>query len=413
MINQGLLGLILICELSAVFAEESTTSSNSSSDSKFSVPALFICFRESLEGCVIISLLLNMLDKTGLQELKRWVWFGAGSGVVGFVLVGAILISVFYAIKSSVPEHFMYVFEGILALFASFILAALGLGFLRLKDLEKKWENKLFNRENVKATDSQSSSWIKQKYAQFKDMLSIRHQAIDEDVRARGITPWMIFFIAFSSLFREGVETVFMLLFVSSDPRGLALGGAVGSVCGIVFGYLVMVIGKYLLVDVSIFFNFTTVFILFIAAGLSRYGSHEFEELAAEWAADRNDPVVMRSLYDLTESWGSGWTHTTGWGAVARVLLGYSDNPTLIEALAYLGFWFLIITIVLKRYKRGTLFTRFAPGSRASSDVDTETNPDAGAADLKDEPVSSVALGFEKPSEGGIMQGWTPAQHPV
>ncbi|EKX51825.1 hypothetical protein GUITHDRAFT_102436 [Guillardia theta CCMP2712] len=410
---QGLIGLIFLCELSAVFAEESTTTSSSSSDSKFNVPALFITFRESLEGCVIISLLLNMLDKTGLHELKRWVWFGACSGIAGFIVVGAILISVFYAIKSSVPEHFMYVFEGILALFASFILAALGLGFLRLKDLEKKWENKLFNRENVKAPDAQTS-WVKQKIAQFKDMLSIRHQAIDEDVRSRGVTPWMIFFIAFSSLFREGVETVFMLLFVNADPGGLALGGAVGSVCGIVFGYLVMVIGKYFLVDVSMFFNLTTVFILFIAAGLSRYGSHEFEELAAEWAADRNDPVIMRSLYDLTESWGPGWTHTTGWGAVARVLLGYSDNPTLIEALAYLCFWLLVVTIILKRYKRGTLFTRFAPGSRASSESDIEEKPQHFDAKMNvEQPVPSVAIAFHQPLQGEILPVWTAMQHPV
>jgi len=361
------LWLLSLCS-AAVLAEEASTSKDESGENKmFSVTALFICFREALEGCVIMSLLLNMLHKTGFEMYKKWVWIGAIAGIVAFVLVGAIFISVFYAIKSAVPDAFMYVFEGLLALFASCILTALGLNFLRMKDLERKWTENLFQGRESLPEIPQDVGYLKRKYLELKAKLSIKNQAIDDEAKKQGLTWSMVFFITFSSIFREGVETVFMLLFVNSDPAGLAIGGIVGIVCGIVFGIMVLLVGRYFLVDISTFFHLTTIFILFIAAGLARYFIHEFEELGEVRAKTTNDPIILRPLYDLTASWGPGWSQNSGWGAIAKALVGYTHKPTMLEGLCWLGYWELIIMVMLLRYKRGTLFSKYVAGREESS----------------------------------------------
>eukprot|EP00960_Hanusia_phi_P077179 768659-Hanusia_phi.AAC.3 len=318
-----------------------------------------------------------MLHKTGFEVFKRWVWIGALAGIVSFVLVGAIFISVFYAIKSAVPDAFMYAFEGLLALFASCILTALGLNFLRMKDLERKWTENLFQGAATLPEIPESAGYWKRKYLELKAKFSIKNQAIDDEARRQGLTYTMVFFITFSSIFREGVETVFMLLFVNSDPAGLAIGGIVGIACGIVSGVLVLLVGRYFLVDVSTFFHLTTVFILFIAAGLSRYSIHEFEELGEARAKATNDPIILRPLYDLTKSWGPGWSQSSGWGAVARALVGYAHKPTMLEALCWLCYWVLIITVILLRYKRGNLFSKYTKESEEVEEVETVRGKEA------------------------------------
>lgn len=58
-----------------------------------------------------------------------------------------------------------------------------------------------------------------------------------------------------------------------TSEAGLVAGAIAGILVGIAFGVLVLVVGKYFLLDPAYFFNATTLFIFFIAVRiLARHG---------------------------------------------------------------------------------------------------------------------------------------------
>lgn len=45
----------------------------------FSLAAMFIMFRETLEAAIIVAVLLQLMDRLQMPELKKWgEWLGAG-----------------------------------------------------------------------------------------------------------------------------------------------------------------------------------------------------------------------------------------------------------------------------------------------------------------------------------------------
>ena len=92
----GALGLLLAMALVQESAgEESGAMAPTTADNRFSMYAFTIAFREAMEGCVIVAVLLNVLHKAGQDHMKKWVWFGAITSTVAFLGVGAILIAIF------------------------------------------------------------------------------------------------------------------------------------------------------------------------------------------------------------------------------------------------------------------------------------------------------------------------------
>lgn len=109
------------------------------------------------------------------------------------------------------------------------------------------------------------------------------------------------------------METVIFLLPISSSTSevGLVVGSIAGILVGIAFGIFVLVVGKYFLLDPNWFFQATTLFIFFIAAGLSSYSVIELEQIAAPQLKAVNHPFFYRPVYNigcLHETMGRVWT---------------------------------------------------------------------------------------------------------
>mmetsp|Transcript_27282 Transcript_27282/g.43804 ORF Transcript_27282/g.43804 Transcript_27282/m.43804 type:complete len:490 (-) Transcript_27282:71-1540(-) len=436
--RHGIVAFLVLAVSDLVSAEEGGAVITSSSDDKFSIPAFIICVRESMEGCVIAAVLLNALHKSGQFHMKKWVWFGVLLGSVSFLVVGAVALIIFYAVGKAIPQQGKAAFEGILAILACFILTKISLKFLRLKDLIIKWEGKLVQDKAAgeaghAATERRLGAWgsFLHCIADFRDALNIRHQAIDKK-DAEGELSWKVLtLITFSAMFREGVETVIFLLPISSTTSevGLVTGAIAGIFVGIVFGMFVLAVGKYFLLDPSYFFYSTTVFIFFIAAGLSTYSVIELEQIGATPLKNMNHPILYRPVYNigcLHETMGRIWTgvmdtkcfmpENSGYddigrlresnvGLVFRALLGYRATPTILMCLTYCLYWMVICTMMMLRYKQGTLFSRFGP----------PTKPDSSGTALEDgpAPVSLPAQTIMGPGiiqpQPAMMQGYNPA----
>ena len=304
---------LALCGLAA--AEESGAIIVKENDDKFSIPAFVIGVRESIEGCVIAAVLLNACHKSGQHHMKPWVWFGVIVGCVSFLVAGAICLIIFYSIRKNMPGAGKAAFEGVLAVLACAVLTHISLKFLRLKDLIMKWEGKLVQDKQgdagvkqgdaadpVPAASQPAGCWpaFLNYIADFRAALNIRRQAIDKDEQGE-LTPKVIVVLAWSAIFREGLETVIFLLPLTGTTKeaGLVAGCLAGILVGIVFGVFVLYVGKKLLLDPTWFFNLTTLFIFFIAAGLSTYSVIELEQIAAPQLKEMNHPVLYRPMYNI------------------------------------------------------------------------------------------------------------------
>jgi len=341
---------------------------------------------------------------------------------VVFMGVGSIIIAVFWLAKQAISDAARAAFEGVLAAFACGILTYISFKFLRMKDMVMKWQNKLVqDKKNPAPTDgtpavSEVTDWktrLSSCFSDIRDALNIRHQALDQErTSASGgnTLEWKeIVGITFSAIFREGLETVIFLLADGTKPAGMAAGAFTGAMIGIFFGIFVLYVGKKCLIDPAWFFNLTTLFVFFIAAGLSTYCMIEIEQVPKKQLVKVNHPFFLRPAYNigcLHTVFGRIWTGVVDthclfpesrgfdyWGnfreadvgLVFRALLGFRATPTYMMCITYCLYWMFVTSVMMVRYKKGTLFSRFG---RAGIKEDEQNE----AMKLKDPPNSGVTM---------------------
>ncbi|KXZ41484.1 hypothetical protein GPECTOR_439g322 [Gonium pectorale] len=112
-------------------------------DSYFSVLALFILFRETIEASIICGVLLQFLNRVK-PGLKRAVWWGVAGGVGVSIIFGIIFIVVFYTAQNNLfAGTNRDWFKGIISWIAALLITILGFAMLRFLGWEEKWKRKL------------------------------------------------------------------------------------------------------------------------------------------------------------------------------------------------------------------------------------------------------------------------------
>jgi high-affinity iron transporter len=89
------------------------------------------------------------------------------------------------------------------------------------------------------------------------------------------------------------------------------------------------------------FFQITNILLLFFAAGLVAHGVHELNE--AGWI-----PVIIGSVWDINYI----LSDNSEIGGILKALFGYNGNPSLTEVLAYLGYFIVLGTIILRNQRK-------------------------------------------------------------
>ncbi|NDJ75427.1 MAG: iron permease [Chloroflexi bacterium] len=257
--------------------------------------SLLLTFREGLEAALVVGIILGYLHQIGHADRRRWVW-AAVSVAVALSIVLAVGL---HLLNQSFEGTTEYLFEGFAMLLAVVVLT---------------WM--IF--------------WMR---AQARHIKPALHADIQVAVRQRH--NWALFGLAFLAVFREGVETALFLTaasFVSSELETVT-GGLIGLTAAVVIGWLLYTGAARL--NVRRFFDVTSVLLLVFAAGLFAHGIHEFQE--AGWL-----PVFIEHVWDIK----SIASDETTLGATLRVLVGYNDNPSLLEVVAYLGYWVGVLVAV-------------------------------------------------------------------
>ncbi|MGL4720452.1 MAG: FTR1 family iron permease, partial [Kluyvera intermedia] len=173
--------------------------------------------------------------------------------------------------------------------------------------------------------------WMRKVSRNVKQQLE---QAVDNALQKGNNHGWALIMMVFFAVAREGLESVFFLLAAFQQDLGIwpPLGAILGLATAIVLGFLLYWGGIRL--NLGVFFRWTSLFILLVAAGLAAGAIRAFHE-AGLWNAFQD------VAFDLS---GTLTTHSL-FGTLLEGIFGYQEAPSVSEVAVY--FLYLIPALVL------------------------------------------------------------------
>lgn len=259
------------------------------------VPFL-IMFREGLEAALIVSLIASYLKRT-----QRGHWMGAVW--IGVITAAALCLAIGIFINETTgefPQKQQELFEGIIAVVAVCILTYMVF-----------WMRKVSKSVKVHLEG-----------------------AIDHALNSGRSQGWALVAMVFFAVAREGLESVFFLLAAFQQDVGIGapIGAILGLACAILVGMAIYWGGVKL--HLAKFFKWTSLFILFVTAGLAAGAIRAFHE-AGLWNHFQD------IAFDLTNVLS---THSL-LGTFLEGMFGYQEAPTISEVAAY--FIYLLPALIL------------------------------------------------------------------
>ena len=285
---------------------------------------LIIMFREVLEASLIIGILYTYLKKSGNNSSIKMLW----GGVFSAIFVSIIASIIFQMIAGGFEGNASKIFEGIIMIIASIVLTTMIIWMAQNKNISEDLKNQ--------AKESLSSGF---KYG--------------------------IFTLAFVAVFREGVEIILFLYAIGIKDGISVFPSVIGSLLGLFAGYIIFVQGVK--IPLKQFFNVTSVFLIFVAAGMLTYGVHELESggvipyIGGETQIEDDNIIATRVNGDTksfsidkekkAKKWASRiWDinpkknldgsypmlHDKGSiGGLFKGFFGYNGDPSLIEFITW------------------------------------------------------------------------------
>ncbi len=256
------------------------------------IQTLLITWRETLEAALIVGILLTYLARSEQRAGLRWVWLGAAAAV--------------------------------LAAFACAAASGRAVEFLEPDAQELIQAGILFVAVGVL---SWMVVWMNGHGATIRGNL---HRKADRALAGGGLASLAV--IAFVAVFREGLEAVLFLWGVvlergpNASSAPLVAAGLGGTTLAVATAWLFF--RGFAFLSLQTFFRVTGSLLLLVAAGLLASGVNKLIAL------DYLPPLVP-------QVWNSSWLVRDGSpaGAVLGALIGYRSRPSLLEVLAFVGYF--------------------------------------------------------------------------
>ena len=257
-----------------------------------------VVFREALEASLILGIILTVLSKLGAMRYFSHVL----TGVVAALGLSFGLAQWLLSLTESTQEGAAPIIEGAISLIACGILTYMFF-------------------------------WMEKQARHLKSDIEVKMEVA---LSARDYVA--IISLPFFAVLREGAETVLFLKAVSIQSGGSVswAGGLAGCALAFMITGLMFVGGRK--IPMRSLFQWTGVFIIFIAAGLLGYGLHELGEVG--WV-----PLGIEHLYDMN----SIVNEKKGLGSFLKALFGYNGNPSLTETVMY---WVYLVVMLNFAFKK-------------------------------------------------------------
>ena len=260
--------------------------------------ALIIVFREVFEAGLIVGIVLAVTSS--VPNRNYWI----GGGVVAGVLAACIVAA----------------FAGALSqLFAGMGQELFNASILAIAVVMLTWHN----------------VWMAHHGREMAGELRAVGQAVAEGTKSL----LALAVVVGVAVLREGSEVALFLYGVAASDGGSAISLVLGGLLGLTLGVGVCLLTYFGLMSIppKALFATTTVLITLLAAGMAAQAVAFLER--ANWLTSL-DTVV----------WDSGWllSETSIAGRTMHTLIGYTDQPTEMQLLAYAAV--LVLTFMLMRF---------------------------------------------------------------
>lgn len=287
--------------------------------------SFLIGLREGMEAALIVSILLAYVKRQDRNDARVSIWWGVGLAVVGSLILGAIFTFGRYGLSFEAQE----IIGGTMSLVAVAMVTWMVFWMMRIG-------------RRMKAELEEEAA-----------------EALSSGARA-------IFWIAFVSVAREGIETTLMLWGWAGNPIAL-LGALTGILVAVGLGY-----GLYrgaIRINMGSFFSWSGVFLIIIAAGILAYGIHDLQEAAVLPGPFSGAPIApthprtgeVLTGFDAYPFWGAAYPF--GWafnvehliepsGVLAAFLkgtIGFVPQMTWLEVTCWAAYLLAVFPAFLRR----------------------------------------------------------------
>jgi high-affinity iron transporter len=267
------------------------------------VAATFVIFlREGIEASMIVAILLASLDRLGQRRHFRDIYAGVAAALV---LVAAGGAAAYLTIRTYAGSRVQTIFETATYLVAAAVLTAM-------------------------------TFWMRNHAPRLSAELRERTEAALD-----GRTRWGLGLLAFQAVGREGLETmVFTLAIVfASGTHGPLAGGAAGLAVSLAVAFAIYRLGKR--INVAVFFKVIGALLMVFAAGILVDAVENLQQLG--WL-----PILTHTMWNTHRQ----LSENSALGDIFHSFFGYSDAPTVGQAVVYVAYLAVTVTAFLTWHPR-------------------------------------------------------------
>jgi len=262
--------------------------------------------REGVEAALIVAIVLAYLARTGNLQQAPKVWIGTGAAILVSLIAGVVIFQTVGALE----EPYEQLFEA-----ATLIAAASVVTWM------------LF--------------WMRRQARSVKGELQAAvDRAIDKgSVRALAV-------LAFIAVIREGLETSLFLVGQANSAEQGAIWVLVGALIGLAIA-AVLGVGFYhgsRRLNLSTFFRWTGVALIFIAAGLLSSAVHELIEIGVI-------TFGTQPAFDVSGVLPHDAASGNLLGQFLRAIFGYSATPEVTTFVVWLTYVVVVLYLFLRPMK--------------------------------------------------------------
>ena len=148
-----------------------------------------------------------------------------------------------------------------------------------------------------------------------------------------------VLLLAFLAVGREGVETaLFMVGYAEAETAWPLVGLVIGVLVAAAIAY-----GMYagaIRLNLSKFFKYTGIFLIFVAAGILSYGIGALQTVG--WL-----PGLSNKAFDITS-----WFNWSSWyGEIIQGIFNITPTPTVLQFAAWLAYLVIVLAFFLRPTK--------------------------------------------------------------
>jgi len=258
-----------------------------------------LTLREGFEAALIIAIVAAYLRKIGKNDLTRYLWLGSGLAVLASIALSAIFWTLY-----GFAESFAGLWFEALAMFTA------------------------------TAVLTYMIFWMAKNARKIRGELQERIYIAVSSGQLLGISA-----LAFTSVLREGVETI---LFLSAAATISLTETAIGATLGF---FVTLVVAVSLMrgtvkLDWRKFFLYTSVLLLLFASGITMHGAQALQELGVL-------PPIIERVYDVSVA----LPENGAFGSVLHVFVCYHDAPSLLILLVQITYLVIFGAYIRRVYR--------------------------------------------------------------